>query len=404
MSRDVVVTGIGLVTPAGIGVAENWRRVCAGKPTAAHNAELDGLDVDFACTISGFNAEPVIGSRKAWRMDRCTQIAVVAAAEALADAGLDPSSWDGARVGVVIGGTVGGCATVEAQHHRLLNHQSLSPMFLPAALVNMVAGEIAMQFKAGGPNLVTSAACASGAMALGIGRMLLAADMCDVVLTGGSEAGVTPLFVSGFARMGALSKRRDDPAAASRPFDADRDGFVMGEGAGVVVLEQGAHARARGAHVHAVLSGFAATDDAHHPTAPEPSGAAVERAIRTALADADVSAADVDHVNAHGTSTPYNDLAEARVLRRTLGGRACVTSTKGVTGHLLSAAGAVEAAYCVLAIKHGIVPPTANLDRQDTQIDLDIARGAPRRLPVRVAMSNSFGFGGHNAVVVVTAP
>jgi 3-oxoacyl-[acyl-carrier-protein] synthase II len=273
--QEVVVTGLGLVTPAGIGVAENWRRVCEGASTAARNPALAGLEVDFSCTVASFVPEAVIDARRAWRMDRCTQFAITAAAEAIKDAGLDPGTWDGTRVGVIMGGTVGGTATLEEQHRRLLDGKRISPLFLPASLVNMTAGELAQQFGATGPNLVTSAACASGAVAVGIGRLLLAADVCDIVLAGGAEAGITPLYISGFARMGALSKRREYPAAASRPFDVDRDGFVMGEGAGVMVLEQARHARARRVPIRAVVAGFAATDDAHHPTAPDPSGAAV---------------------------------------------------------------------------------------------------------------------------------
>lgn len=400
----VVVTGLGLVTPAGIGAPAVWARTCAGEPTAARQPALAGLEVDFACTVPDFDAETVMNPRRAWRVDRCAQFAVAAAAEAIKDAGLDPISWDGARVGVVMGATAGGCSTLEEQHRRLVSGRSVSPTFLPASLVNMVAGEIALEFGATGPNLVTSTACASGAMASGIGRLLLAADACDIVLTGGTDATVTPLYVSGFASMGALSRRNHDPAAASRPFDVDRDGFVMGEGAGVLVLEQARHARARGAHVRANVAGFAATDDGHHPTAPDPSGTAAKRAVRQALADADLTPDDVDHVNAHGTSTRYNDRAEAGVLRSTMGDDVVVTSTKGVTGHMLSAAGAVEAAFCVLALEQGVIPPTANLDNLDPDIELDIARKGPRRQTVRVAVNNSFGFGGHNTVTVLTAP
>ena len=404
MTQDVVVTGIGLVTPAGVGVDATWKRVCEGEPTAVHVPSLAGLEVDFACTVTGYDPESVIDARRAWRMDRCTQFAITAAVEALGDARLESSGWNSARVGVVLGGTVGGTLTLEEQHRRLLEGRNVSPMFLPASLVNMSAGEVARHIGARGPNLVTSAACASGAMAVGIARLLLAADTCDIVVAGGTEACVTPLYISGFARMGALSRRREEPAAASRPFDADRDGFVMGEGAGVLVLEQGRHARARGAPVRAALAGFAATDDAYHPAAPDPSGSAVESAIRGALRDAGLGADDVDHVNAHGTSTPANDRAEARVLDRVVGRGAAVTSTKGVTGHLLSAAGAVEAALTVLAVEHQAVPPTANLHRLDPAVPLDVVQGRPRRQPVRVALSNSFGFGGQNASLVVTAP
>ncbi len=404
MTGDVVVTGLGLITPAGIGTEEAWSRTCAGEPTAAPQPALAGLDVDFACTVPAFDAESVMSPRRAWRMDRCSQFAVAAATEAIKNARLDPGSWDGARVGVVMGTTAGGTATFEKQHRRLVGGRGVSPAFLPASLVNMVAGEIALEFAATGPNLVTSTACASGAMAVGIARLLLSTDACDIVLAGGTEATVTPLYVSGFASMGALSRRNHDPVTASRPFDVDRDGFVMGEGAGVLVLEQTRHARARGAHVRATVAGFAATDDGYHPTAPDPSGAAIERALRQALADADLASGDVDHVNAHGTSTPYNDRAEAAILRRALGDDVAVTSTKGVTGHLLSAAGAVEMAFCVLALERALIPPTANLENIEPGIELDIVRRSPRQRSMQVAVNNSFGFGGQNTVTVLTAP
>jgi 3-oxoacyl-[acyl-carrier-protein] synthase II len=404
MTNDVVVTGLGLVTPAGLGVQQNWERVCAGIPTAARDDGLAGLEVDFSCRVpDAFDPETVLDPRRAWRMDRGTCFAVAAAGEAVKDAGLDPATWDGARVGVVIGSTTGGVSTFEQQHQRLLSGKAVSPMFLPATLVNMVAGELAIEFGATGPSLVTATACASGATAIGIARMLLAAGSCDVVLAGGMEACITPSFVSGFARMGALSKSRGDPGAASRPFDRDRDGFVIGEGAAVLILEQARHARARRAPIRAVIAGYAATSDAHHPTCLDPAGVAVERAIRSALADADLRPDQVDHVNAHGTSTPANDKTEATVLSRVIGTEAAVTSTKGVTGHMLSAAGAAEVAYCVLAVEHGLVPPTANLRNQDPQIELDIVRDGARPRRVEVAVSNSSGFGGQNAAVVVTA-
>ena len=254
-----------------------------------------------------------------------------------------------------------------------------------------------------GPNLVTTTACASGATAIGTARDLLRRNACDIVITGGVEACLSPTVVAAFTRMKALSRRGFDPAAASRPFDSDRDGFVIAEGAGVLVLERMEHARARGARVRACLSGYGASADAYHPTAPDPDGTGAARAIYAALSDAGVGPDDVDHVNAHGTSTPQGDLAEGLMLRRVLSGRTAVTSTKGVIGHTLGAAGAIEAACTVLAVEHGVIPPTANLDSQDRRIEVDVVSKVPRHRPVEVAISNSFGFGGQNAVLVITA-
>ncbi|MFF2962341.1 beta-ketoacyl-[acyl-carrier-protein] synthase family protein [Streptomyces sp. NPDC057963] len=404
-ARDIAVTGLGLATPAGIGVAENWTRVLDAGPTAAPDPGLAGLPVDFSCRAADFDPVAHFGKRRAWRLDRYVQLALIAAAEAVHESGLDPAGWDGARVGVVLGNALGGTATFE-QQVRTLDRQgaaAVSPMLVPMSAVNMVSGYVAMEFGALGPNLVTATACASGATAIGTARDLLRSGTCDVVITGGTEASLTPTVLTGFARMGALSKRRDDPAAASRPFDTDRDGFVAAEGAGVLVLEREADARARGARVRARLSGYGASADAHHATAPEPEGRGAERAIRAALRDAGVGPDEVDHVNAHGTSTPLNDLTEARVLKRVLGTRPAVTSSKGVTGHSLGAAGAIEAALTVLALEQGTVPPTANLDSVDPAIEVDIVAKAPRALPIGVALSNSFGFGGQNAVLVFTA-
>ncbi|OAP22975.1 MULTISPECIES: beta-ketoacyl synthase [Amycolatopsis] len=398
MGTEVAVTGLGLVTPAGIGVAANWAAVCAGEPTAAWDAAVSQL----SCRVPGFDADELLGPRRALRLDRFAQFALVAAGEAIADAGLDPETWDGARVGVVLGCADGGPGTVEAQHRVYLGEGAhrVSPLLLPMQLPNMLAGQVAMQFGARGPNLVVATACASGATAVGVACDLLALDRCDLVLAGGSEAMLTPLAVTGFARMGALSERFGEPHRASRPFDADRDGFVAGEGAGVLVLERSADARARGATAHARVLGHGASADAHHITKPEPRGRGGEAAVLAALADAGAGPCEVSHVNAHGTSTPANDRAEAVMLARTLPHRPLVTSTKGVTGHLLGAAGAVEAVYAVLSTENRIVPPTANLERRDPEIDLDVATAAT---PVRIelALSNSFGFGGQNAVLAI---
>lgn len=402
---DIAVTGLGLVSPAGIGVAANWDRICAGEPTAGHDPILAGCPVNFSCRVPGFSPVELLGPRRARRLDRFVQLTVVAAAEAVADAGLDPDQWDGARIGVVLGCAEGGPETVEHEHHVMLAEgaEHVSALLLPMQLPNMVAGQLSIELGATGPNLVVTTACASGTTAIGVARDLLLLDRCDVVLAGGGEALITPLIMAGFAKMGALSRRSHDPLGASRPFDTDRDGFVAGEGAGILVLERSADARARGARIRARVLGFGATADAYHVTAPDPEGRGAETAIRTALADARVEPAAVDHVNAHGTGTPLNDLMEARVLRRVLGDEALVTSTKGVTGHLFGAAGAVEAAFAVLAVENDLVPPTANLDRPDPQVEVEVAaKATPRRIDL--AMSTSFGFGGQNAAVLVSRP
>ncbi|MDN3297061.1 beta-ketoacyl-[acyl-carrier-protein] synthase family protein [Streptomyces ficellus] len=401
---DAAVTGLGLVTPAGVGVAESWGRVLAGRPTAERNPALKGLPVDFSCRVRDFDANDLLGRRKAWRLDRFVQLAMVAAEEALRDAGLDPGTWDGTRVGVVLGSAVGGTASWENQYRTLREQgpHKVSPLLIPMLITNMVAGQLAIEHRALGPNHVVSTACAAAATAIGTARELLRSGACDIVITGGTEACLTPSIISGFAQMGALSGRTDDPAAASRPFDVDRDGFVAAEGAGILVLERPEHARARGARIRARISGYGASADAHHPTAPDPSGQGVERAMRTALDDAGLTPGDIAHVNAHGTSTPLNDAAEAAVLRRVFGDRPVVTSTKGVTGHALGAAGALEAAFTVLSVENGVVPPTANLVKQDPELELDVVTGAPRPLAMTAAISDSFGFGGQNAVLVVT--
>ncbi|WP_412519599.1 beta-ketoacyl-[acyl-carrier-protein] synthase family protein [Actinomadura madurae] len=401
---EIAVTGIGLVTPAGIGTAPTWDGVCAGRSTAATAPRLAGLPVDIACAVPGFSPAEHVGRRSSLMHDRHVQFAIPAAREAVADAGLDPATWDGARVGVVMGNGAGGYTSACREHERLLGRgaRAVSALLIPLIVPNMVAGHLAMEFGATGPNLVTATACASGATAIGVAMRLLQRGDCDVIIAGGTEAPVTPLMVAGFARMGALSRRTADPAAASRPFDAGRDGFVIGEGSGVLVLERAVAARARGARIRARLAGYGATADAHHMTAPDPEGTQVRRAVRDALAEAGAEPGDVGHVNAHGTSTPLNDAAEAAVVRDLFGEAPAVTSAKGVVGHTLGAAGAIEAALTVLAIEHATVPPTANHDDPDPKIDIDVVAGAPRPRAIEVAVSHSFGFGGQNAVLVFT--
>lgn len=402
---DAAITGLGLVTPAGIGVPASWRAICEAEATAAvPDSRLRAFSTNFSAQARDFDGDALLGRRKAWRLDRCSQMALVAAREALADSGLDTAAWDAARVGVVIGSGIGGASTWEKQHLTLLNEgpSRVSPMLIPMLSVNMTAGYIAMECGARGPNLVTATACASGATAIGVARDLLRTDVCDVVITGGTEACLIPSIISGFARMGALSQRRHDPRRASRPFDRDRDGFVPAEGAAILILERRTDATARKARTHACVSGYAASADAYHATAPDPDGKGAAQAIGMALRDAGADLDSVDHVNAHGTSTALNDAIEARVLRQLLGDRPTVTSAKGVTGHSLGAAGAMEAAFTALSIEHSFAPPTANLIQQDPQIDIDVIAKVGRTQRMEIAISDSFGFGGQNAVLVLS--
>lgn len=401
----VAITGLGLVTPAGIGIEQNWERVRSGRSCATRDDQLRGCPVDFSCRVPDFDADALIGGFASRQLERFVQLAIVAVRQAVRDAGWDPQTWDGTRVGVVLGNSLGGVQSLEASHAAMIEGgpRKVSPLMVPRYMVNMVAGQVAIDVGARGPSQVTATACASGATAIGLARELLWRGDCDIVVAGGTEAALTPLAVTGLGRMGALSGRSDDPGRASRPFDADRDGFVPAEGAGILVLERVADASARGARVHAVVRGYGASTDAHHATAPAPGGEGIEQALRAALRDADLDGSDVDHVNAHGTSTPLGDAVEGRMLRRVLGRRALVSSTKGVTGHPLAAAGAIEAAYTALAVARGSVPPTANLTRLDPELDLDVVHGQPRAASLDVAVSTSMGFGGHNAALVLTA-
>lgn len=405
MSAGVVVTGLGLVTAAGVGTEPTWRAVCAGESTAATDPELAGLPVDFSCRVPGFDPQALLGRRANLQYDRFVQLGLIAAQEAVADAGLDPATWDGARVGVVVGSSLGGTSTHEKQHRKFRDDGpgTVSSLLIPMVISNMVSGHLGIRFQAKGPSLVTSTACASGATAIGVARDLLSRGACDIVLAGGTDAGVVPLIVTGFRQMRALSTRAESPDVASRPFDTDRDGFVIGEGSGILVLERADHAEARGARVRARLAGYGASTDAYHATAPDPAGAGAEQAVRSALADAGAAPSDVDHVNAHGTSTPLNDLAEAKVLARCLGTSPAVTSTKGSLGHTLGAAGAIEAALTVLTLETGVIPPTANLTSQDPEIDIDVVTGRARTRRIDLALTNSFGFGGHNVVLAFAA-
>lgn len=403
---DAAITGVGMVTAAGVGVEKSWERIRAGAGTAAGEVPaLAGIPADFACAVPDFDPGGIIDRKQMWRLDRSTQLALVAAHEAVTSSGLDRDSWDATRVGVVLGNGIGGAATWEKQHQVLLERgpRKVSPLLIPMLSPNMGAGYISMMFGALGPSLVTATACASGTTAVGMARELLRGGVCDVVITGGTEAPLVPSLITGFSQMRALAGRRDDLSTTSRPFDADRNGFVPAEGAAVLVLERAEDAKARGAGIRAMVSGYGASADAHHATAPDPDGRGAELALRAALRDAGVGADEVDHVNAHGTATLLNDAIEARTIRRVLGERPAVTSVKGVVGHSLAAAGAIEAVATALTLEEGHIPPTANLQSLDPQLELDMVFKAGRDVRAEVAVSNSFGFGGQNAVLLFTA-
>ena len=402
----VVVTGLGVKTPAGNDVATFWDDLGAGRASARKIESFDPseLPITFAGEVRDFDPVAYFGPKESRRQDRVTQLGFGAAADALADAGelgADPS-----RCAVIFATGVGGLHTLE-ENQRLYFEKGasrVSPFFVPMMMPNATAGVVAMQLGWTGPNLCVATACAAGAHAIGEGVRLIRDGTADVVMAGGTEAAVTPLTIAAFARMGALSSRNDEPERASRPFDAERDGFVIGEGAGCVVLEPLERARARGATVYGEVAGYGRNADAYHITAPSPGGAGAAVCMQLALDDAAMEPSAIGHVNAHGTSTPLNDAAEAEAVRKVFGDSPPpVTSTKGVTGHLIGAAGAVEAIAALLAVRDGKVPPTANLEQLGDDIELDVVAGSPRDVGPKPAISNSFGFGGHNACLVFTA-
>ncbi|MEV0528594.1 beta-ketoacyl-[acyl-carrier-protein] synthase family protein [Streptomyces sp. NPDC050439] len=410
MHAEVAVTGLGLVTPAGHTVEENWAALCRGRSLATTDPGLAQLPVDFSCRVRGFDAEREVGRVLARRQDPFIQFALVAARRAVVDAGLDRGAWEAERVGVVLGVGSNSLSTyvTEFGHLGAGRPERVSPLALPRSVPSMAAGEVALDLGVRGPNFTTASACASGATAIGVARDLLRSGTCDIVLAGGSESARSRMTATCFTRMRALSRRAAEPALASRPFDAQRDGFVLGEGAAILVMERASAARARQAPILALLRGYGAGADAYHPLAPHPQGEGAVRAIRTALADAGCGIGDVSHVNAHGTSTPLNDAAEARALVGVFGEAGPpVTASKGVVGHALGAAGAIQAAYTILALRHAAIPPVANFEGQDGDCKLDIVAGRPR--PTRgeagagAGISCSFGFGGQNAVLLFTA-
>ncbi|MCK7621561.1 beta-ketoacyl-[acyl-carrier-protein] synthase family protein [Streptomyces sp. RS10V-4] len=400
------VTGLGLVTAAGVGAKATWHAVTHDVVPAnvSHQPQLADLPCDFMYTAADLDPTAQLGVAAQRLMDRFAQLAVIAAREAVGDAGLDPETWDSGRVAVVIGSAHGGLPFYDQQSAAMAGHgaRRVSPKLAPLTVVNGAASSVCMDLGAQGPSLGVATACSSGTVAVGTAHQLLRAGACDIAIAGGAESVLSRLLVASACQMKAVSTRREDPAAACRPFDTDRDGFVIGEGAGLLVLERPEHARARRAPIRAQIAGYGASSDAYAVVAPDPEGRGVERALRSALADAGVAAGDVGHVNAHGTSTVLNDRIEAVMLRRVLGEGPLVTSTKAMTGHTLGAAGGIETALTVLALEQQLVPPTANLTVPDPRIPVEVVRDEARPAVFDCAVKTSLGFGGHNAALVLT--
>ena len=409
MNRRVVVTGLGVITPIGNDVESTWSALIEGRSGAGPITLFDpsGHDVRFACEVKGFDPELYLDRKEVKRSDRFVQFSLATAEQAVRESDLldAMAKLPPERVGVIVGSGIGGLSTLESQHIRMLNRGPgrVSPFFIPMFIADMAAGLISMRYGARGPNYATVSACSSSAHALGLAYRSVRSGEADAMIAGGTEATITPLCLAGFASMKALSTRNDDPAAASRPFDKYRDGFVLGEGAATLILENMEHAARRGAHIVAEVIGFGQSADAYHMTAPAPEGAGAQVAIRSALDDAGVGIEEVDYVNAHGTSTPQNDATETLAIKQVFGDRAyelVVGSTKSMTGHTLGAAGAIEGAISALVCQRGLIPPTINFEEADPECDLDYAHHGPVERDVRVAITNSFGFGGHNVCLV----
>ncbi|WP_199617893.1 beta-ketoacyl-ACP synthase II [Paenibacillus alkalitolerans] len=407
MKHRVVITGMSAVTSLGRDLDTFWNNLMEGKSGVS---TIEAFDVSeystrIAAEIKDWDPELYIERKEARKMDRYVQFAAAAAQLALKDADLSiAEDTDPERVGVYIGSGIGGLGTWEEQHKVLLEKgpKRVSPFFIPMMIANMASGHVSIITGAKGPNSTTVTACATGSHTIGDSFRLLQNGEADVMLCGGAEATIRPTGLAGFCAMRAMSTRNEEPQRASRPYDADRDGFVMGEGAGVLILESLEHAQKRGARIYAEVIGYGMSGDAHHMTDPDPNGAA--RCMKKALADAGLKPEDVDYINAHGTSTPVGDISETKAIKEAFGEQAyklAVSSTKSMTGHLLGAAGGVEAVICGLALTHGTMPPTINLDNQDPECDLDYVPNKPRKADIKVALSNSFGFGGHNATIIL---
>ena len=402
-----MVTGLGIISPLGNSVSEAWDRALAGTPGVSRITRFDParLASQIAGEVKGFDVAPYMSPKEARRMDIFIQYGMAAGLQAWREAALEVTPQNAERVGVNFGSGIGGLPLIEAMHDELKANgpRRISPFFIPGSIINMTAGLLSIAVGAKGPNLAIVTACTTSTHCIGEAAKSIRYGDADVMIAGGSEATVTELAIGGFASARALSTRNDDPAGASRPWDKDRDGFVLGEGAGALVLEEYEHAKARGAKIYGELVGYGVSADAHHMTAPPDDGDGGFRAMRNALKDAGLEPAAVDYINAHGTSTPLGDLAETLAIKKLLGARAAsvaVNSTKSMTGHLLGAAGAVEALFSILALRDQVSPPTINLRTPDPQCDLDYVPNEKRRMPIRVALSNSFGFGGTNGTLI----
>ncbi len=409
--RRVVITGMGLLTPLGNDLKSFWRNLIAGVSGVGHITAFD--TTNFDCKIAGEvrNYDPVpyfANPKDARRSDRYTQLMMGAAKMAFTDSGADLSKLDSTRFGCMLGSGIGGLSTLENQHTVLANKgpRRVSPFMIPMMISNMASGLVSMDLGLEGPNICHVSACATGNNAIGEAWRVIKFGDADAFIAGGSEASIVSLGISGFDAMKALSNRNDEPERASRPFDKDRDGFVMGEGAGAVVLEELEHARKRGARIYCELAGYGLSADAYHMTSPQPEGMGAARCMQMAIKHARLNLDEVDYINAHGTSTGLGDVCETKAIKRVFGGYAqpgglMVSSTKSMTGHTLGAAGAVETIACALAIRDGVIPPTINLDNPDPECDLDYVPHKARERKIKVALNNSFGFGGHNATVIV---
>jgi len=408
--RRVVVTGLGMISPLGIGNDANWQGLLEGRSGIGRITKFDPSA--YACQIAGevrgFEPEKWIEKKEIKKSDTFIHYAIAAAQMAVDDSGMDMAKEDGDRVGVIIGSGIGGLPLIEEMHQKLMERgpSRISPFFIPGLIVNLASGQISIRFGARGPNSAPATACASGAHAIGDACRIIQRDEADVMFGGGSEAVVTPLAVGGFAAMRAMSTRNDDPEHASRPWDADRDGFVMGEGSGIVMLEERERAIARGARIYCEVTGYGMSSDAYHITSPAEDGSGMMRVMQRALKDAGLQPTDIEYINAHGTSTPVGDRTETVAIKRTFGDHAyklAISSTKSMTGHLLGAAGGLESAITAMAVKYGVIPPTINYEKPDPECDLDYVPNKARQQKLTHTMSNSFGFGGTNATLIFSA-
>jgi 3-oxoacyl-[acyl-carrier-protein] synthase II len=406
--RRVVVTGIGLISPVGVGVEASWKALVAGQSGIGPITQFDcsTFPTRIAGEVKGFEPGEYMDKKEARRNDRFIQFALAAAEMAMRDSGLDMAKEDADRVGCIVGAGIGGLATIEETARTFAEKgvRKISPFFIPSLIINLAPGQISIRYGMKGPNFSPVSACATGNHSIGDAMLYIERGMADVIVAGGCEATISPLGIGGFCAARAMSERNDAPQKASRPFDKDRDGFVAGEGAGILILEEYEHARARGARIHAELCGYGASADANHVTSPAPEGEGGQRAMRMALQGAGMAPEAVGYVNTHGTSTPQGDVAECQAINRVFGAHArsglVVSSTKSMTGHLLGAAGGAEAVISVLALARGVVPPTINVDSQDPECQLDVVPNVAREKRLEAVMSNSFGFGGTNAVLI----